>query len=56
MYKIEILEEIEKVKSSMQEIEFKKLFYNIVLSEDLQQEYVNYSNQLTKLQNKLYKA
>ncbi len=53
MYKIEIIEEMNRVKNLMQEIEFKALFYNQELSTELQLTYVLHQGRLTELQNKL---
>jgi len=53
MYKIEILDEINRVKNLMQEIEFKALFYNQPLSTESQLTYVLHQGRLTELQDKL---
>ena len=53
MHKIEILNEIDRVKNLMQEIEFKTLFYNQPLSTKLQVTYVEYQDTLTELQDEL---
>ena len=55
MYKIEIIEEMNRVKNLMQELEFKTLFYNQPLSTTNQILYVEYQTLLTELQNKLNK-
>ena len=53
MYKIDIINEIDRVKNLMQEIEFKALFYNQPLSTKLQVTYVEYQDTLTELQDEL---
>jgi len=55
MYKIEIINEMDRVKNLMQEIEFKALFYNQKLSEINQVTYVEYQEILTELQEELNK-
>ena len=53
MYKIEIINEIDRVKNLMQEIEFKALFYNQPLSTELQLTYAQYQGLLSKLHEEL---
>ena len=53
MYKIEILEKIERVKNLMQELEFKTLFYNQPLNEESQKNYAKYQRMLTELNTEL---
>ncbi len=53
MYKIEIINEMDRVKNLMQELEFKTLFYNQPLSIKNQTLYADYQNILTELQDEL---
>ena len=53
MYKIEIIEEMNRVKNLMQELEFKTLFYNQPLNTKNQTLYVEYQTTLTELQEDL---
>ncbi len=55
MYKIDIINEITRVKNILQELEFKALFYNQPLSEKNQLTYVEYDNMLTGLYEELNK-
>lgn len=53
MNKIEIIKEINKTKESLQQIEFKALFNDIVLNNEIQREYRELSDHLTFLQDEL---
>ncbi len=55
MYKMDIINEINRVKNILQELEFKALFYSQPLSEKNQLTYVEYNTMLTGLLEELNK-